>query len=80
MTEFYTVPEVAKMFRVCEQTVRNRVNEGKWQAWRDGRQIRFGPEDIEAIRAQGQKTPTRISKEDKRRRNKKLRNLPVFAQ
>lgn len=79
MSTFYTVPEVAQMFRVCEETVRRRVRTKKWPAWRDGTQIRFGQEDIEAIRRQGAKAPT-PSKADRRARNKQLRNLPVFAQ
>jgi excisionase family DNA binding protein len=79
MSTYYTVPEVATMFRVCEETVRRRVRNNKWPAWRDGPQIRFGEEDIAEIRRRGAKAPT-PSKEDRRARNKQLRNLPVFAQ
>lgn len=75
---FYTVPEVAQMFRVCEETVRRRVRANKWPAWRDGTQIRFGAEDIEAIRQQGSKPPA-PSTTDRRARNRRLRNLPVFT-
>ncbi|TQJ60521.1 excisionase family DNA binding protein [Arthrobacter sp. SLBN-83] len=79
MNTYYTVPEVAQMFRVCEETVRRRVRTNKWPAWRDGTQIRFGAEDIEAIRRQGAKAPT-PAKEERRARNRQLRNIPVFAQ
>lgn len=79
MTTFYTVPEVARMFRVCEETVRRRVRKKTWPAWRDGVQIRFGPEDIDAIRNLGQQHPA-PSREDRRARNKKIRNTQIFAQ
>lgn len=70
------VPEVAAMFGVCEQTVLNRVKAGKWPAWRDGRQIRFSPEDIEAIKSQGRpKLPLlRESSFERRQRNKLVRS------
>lgn len=79
MSTYYTVPEVATMFRVCEETVRRRVRNRKWPAWRDGTQIRFGQEDIEAIRNLGQRTPP-TAKEDRRARNKQIRKATVFAQ
>lgn len=79
MSTYYTVPEVADMFRVCEETVRRRVRKKKWPAWRDGTQIRFGLEDIEAIRNIGHRPPP-TSTEDRRARNKKIREASVFAQ
>lgn len=74
---YLTTSEVAEMFGVSDATVRRRVNDGIWPAWRDGRQIRFGPEDIEAIKAWGRPTPLpyRISSLERRQRNKRLRNM-----
>jgi excisionase family DNA binding protein len=75
------VPEVADLFRVSEQTVRNRVNIGKWPAWRDGRQMLFGRQEIAKIRELSTMTaPSRRSAAARRARNKQIRSLPVFRQ
>lgn len=79
MSTYLTVPEVAQMFQICEQTVRNRVNGGQWPAWRDGRQMRFGPEEIEAIRRKGSQGPA-PDKAQRRTRNRQLRETRIFAQ
>ena len=46
----YTVAEVASMFRRSKQTVWNRVRSNEWPALREGRNIFFGQEQIDAIR------------------------------
>lgn len=75
---YLTTSEVAELFGVSEATVRKRVNDKTWPAWRDGRQIRFGPEEIAVIEEWGRpKAPApRLSSLERRQRNKQLR--PVF--
>lgn len=49
--QFYTVPEVAEMFRLTDETVWKRARTMQWPAHRDGRRIIFSYQDIQAIRA-----------------------------
>lgn len=78
MSTYYTVPEAADIFGVCEETVRRRVRDKVWPSWRDGPLIRFGQEDIDAIWNIGRRTPP-PKREDKRDRNKKIRDMRIFA-
>jgi excisionase family DNA binding protein len=66
--KYLTTSEVAELFGVGEQTVRNRVNSGKWPAWRDGQVIRFGAEDVEAIRELGKPKSPRPRRSNLERR------------
>jgi excisionase family DNA binding protein len=72
---YLSTSEVAEMFGVSTATVRGRVNDGVWPAWRDGRQIRFGPAEIAAIEEWGRPKPppARLTPLERRQRNKRLR-------
>jgi excisionase family DNA binding protein len=74
---YLTTREVARIFQVSYETVRRRVAAGKWPAWRDGCQIRFGPEEIAAIEEWGRPKPPapRLSSLERRQRNKQLRSV-----
>lgn len=74
---YLNTADVAEMFGVSTETVRRRVNNGVWPAWRDGRHMRFGPEEIATIAAWGRpKSPEPpLTPQEKRRRNRDLRGL-----
>jgi excisionase family DNA binding protein len=72
---YLTTSEVAKMFGASEATVRKRVNDETWPAWRDGRQMRFGSDEIAAIEEWGRPKPppARLTPLERRQRNKRMR-------
>ena len=74
---YLTTREVADLFRVSYETVRRRVAAGKWPAMIIGRQARFGPDEIAAIRQSFVKrVPEPLpSGWERRQRNKRLRAL-----
>jgi excisionase family DNA binding protein len=57
---YLTIPEVAQMFNVCEETVRRRTRSGEWPALAlvVGRQTRIGPEELAAIKKIARKPPS----------------------
>ncbi|WP_400158536.1 helix-turn-helix domain-containing protein [Arthrobacter sp. BPSS-3] len=74
---YLTTAEVAKLFGVSEATVRRRVKDETWPAWRDGRQMRFGPAEIAAIEEWGRpkQPPMPLTPLERRQRNKQLRSV-----
>jgi excisionase family DNA binding protein len=74
---YLTARDLAQMLQVSYETVRRRVAAGEWPALVIGRQARFGPEEIAAIR----ETLIKRSLEppagswERRQRNKKIREL-----
>lgn len=78
-TKYLTIPEVAELFGVCSETVRRRARKGEWPAVRIGNQMRFGREDIEAIRELGRPKPPpqrRTALETRRRNKAILKSMP----
>ena len=49
MSTYASVREMALRHNVSEATVRRRVESGDWPAGRDGKLVRFSPEDQETI-------------------------------
>lgn len=47
-----SVRDMAEEYDLTPETVRNRVRSGAWPAGRDGRMIRFSPEQQDQIREQ----------------------------
>lgn len=74
---YLTARELAQTFQVSYETVRRRVAAGKWPAMMIGRQARFGPEEIDAIRQKLVKRAPEppLSSWERRQRNKRLRGL-----
>jgi excisionase family DNA binding protein len=74
---FLTTREVADMFRISYETVRRRVADGRWQALIIGRQARFGPEEIAAIRLSLVKRAPESPPDrwERRQRNKRIRAI-----
>lgn len=78
--KYLTVAHVAVLFEVSEATVRKRVNDGTSSHWRDGRQIRFGTEDLAVIdewgrpKAPGRHLTLRVWREQSRKTREFLRN------
>ncbi|WP_457963231.1 helix-turn-helix domain-containing protein [Arthrobacter sp. D1-29] len=54
---YLTTSEVVEMFGISTETVRRRVKDGVWPAWRNGRQIRFGRDEIRPSRSGGDRWP-----------------------
>jgi excisionase family DNA binding protein len=57
--DYKTVKEVAKIFKVSNRTVYEKVKASIWPHWKAGRQIRFSPEDVEQIKQIGKPQPAR---------------------
>ena len=74
---YLTVRELAEMLQVSYETVRRRVAAGEWPAVMIGRQARFGPEELAAIRETLLKRAPEppMSNWERRQRNKQLRSV-----
>jgi excisionase family DNA binding protein len=54
MDEFLTVPEVAKILKLNQQSGRNWIDQGQLGAVRVGRRVRIRRSDFQALLDQGQ--------------------------
>lgn len=76
---YLTTREVADLFQVSSETVRRRVADGKWPAMIIGRQARFGPEEITAIRQSlTKRAPESPPPGSWERRQRNKRNRSIF--
>lgn len=74
---YLTTREVAAMFQVSQDTVRRRVAAGDWPAIVIGRQARFGPEELTAIRQfLLKRVPERpMTRSERRKQSERIRSL-----
>ncbi|MDR6417579.1 hypothetical protein [Pseudarthrobacter sulfonivorans] len=77
LVAYLTSRELAQMLQASYETVRRRVAAWEWPAVMIGRQARFGPEQMAAIRESliRRAPEPLICSRERRQRNKRLRAL-----
>lgn len=68
--EGFTAREVAAMLRVSPEYVLRMAKTDQWPSWKQGRVIRFFPEDLKAIKQLGRQpvVPVGLTRHPRRRR------------